>query len=137
MKKFILILLATLTFNVANAQIQWYRTSSVAIKYKKYNVYTNSYYWTAWSDWESCICNVKIDIDNDIIVIYSNSTQVYKILYAETPPKDSTGVQVQLRVRDQDGDYGSLRLRVENNGNSQIYIDFADVMWVYNVRRIG
>ena len=33
-------------------------------------------------------------------------------------------------------DYGYIRLRIERNGNSQIYIDFADVMWVYNVVRV-
>lgn len=125
-------MLAMFTFSIANAQIQWYKTSEVAIKYKKANGY-----WTSWSDWERCICDVKFDLDRDIIVIYSNETQVYKVLYTMTPPRDSSGTQVQFKVIDQDGDYGTLRLRVENNGNSQIYIDFADVMWVYNVRRVS
>lgn len=34
---------------------------------------------------------------------------------------------------DQDGDRGTLRFRKQNNGVNQIYIDFKNVQWVYNV----
>jgi len=49
---------------------------------------------------------------------------------------ESQGKQTKFYVIDQDGDLGYVRLRIEKNGNSQVYIDFNDVMWVYNVRRV-
>ena len=137
MKKFLIILVTLLTFNISTclAQVQWYKTVSVAYKVKKYDNYYREYRWTNWSNWRKCVCEVKIDLNRDIIVIYSNETQIYKVLSIEAPPIDTSGKQVKFSVIDQDGDFGTLRLRVENNGNSQIYIDFADIMWVYNVVR--
>ena len=80
---------------------------------------------------------VKIDLDDDIIVVYSEKLQVYRVIgdlgsYTD----ESGGKQQKFRIIDQDDDYGTLRLRIETNGNSQIYIDFADIMWVYNVTRL-
>jgi len=137
MKKFLIILITLFTFSIVNcsAQIQWYKTISVAIKYKRYDSYYGRYVWTKWSDWEKCRCDVKFDLNNDIIVIYSNKPQIYKVISIEEPPYDVLGTQVKFRVIDNEGDRGTLRLRIENNGNSQIYVDFADVMWVYNVVR--
>ena len=34
---------------------------------------------------------------------------------------------------DQDGDYGSIRFRKQYNGTIQLYIDYADIKWVYNI----
>lgn len=137
MKKFLLMFLFIIfSTNVILAETEWYKTTSIAIKYKKYNSYNNSYYWTDWSDWEECVCLMTIDFDNDIINIYSNKTQIYKILATENSPYDSSGKQIKFKIIDQDNDVGYLRLRIENNGNSQIYIDFSDIMWVYNVIKI-
>lgn len=135
MEKFILsmLLIFTLSFGVsmtADAQVQYYRTTEFS--YKEKNSYGN---WTNWSKWEDSDLIVTIDLTNDVIKIYSPKTQTYRVLSYEGTPTDSSGRQVKFRVIDQDGDYGYIRLRIENNGNSQIYIDFANVMWVYNVRR--
>lgn len=137
MKKFIIVFLALLVlYSNSYAEIQWYKTTSMAIKFKEYNSYNRTYYWGEWSDWEKCVVDVMFDTSNDIIVIYSKETQVYKILYTDTEPYDSKGKQISFRVVDQDKDYGHLRLRVDSSGNSQIYVDFNDVMWVYNVYRV-
>lgn len=81
---------------------------------------------------------VKIDLDDDLIIIYSEMVQIYRVLKNEgSHIDDSGGKQQKFYVIDQDDDYGYLRLRIERNGNSQIYIDFNDVMWVYNVKRIS
>jgi hypothetical protein len=60
-------------------------------------------------------------------------------VYAYTDPyyDDGGGVQIKFSVIDQDGDRGTVRLRIQNDGNSQLYVDFADIMWVYNVYRIN
>ena len=110
--------------------LQYFRTTSFAYRY------ADRGQWSSWSDWEICQMNMTIDLANDMIYIYSERTQIYNVLYQEASPYDSSGQQIKFRVIDQDGDYGHIRLRIENNGNSQIYVDFADIAWVYNVRRI-
>lgn len=135
MKKFILsfLLIFAMSFGMsltANAQVQYYRTTEFS--YKQKNSYGN---WTNWSNWEDSDLIVTIDLTNDVIKIYSPKTQIYKVLSYEGAPSDSSGRQVKFRVIDQDGDYGYVRLRIENNGNSQVYIEFNNIIWVYNVRR--
>lgn len=127
MKKFLLMLMLMFTCSFVNAQqILWFKTTEMAIKYQGYE----------WSDWVPAKINVKFDLANDIIIIYSDKTQIYKVLGINNPPYDATGRQVAYSVIDQDYDRGQIRLRIENNGNSQIYVDFSDVSWVYNVYRI-
>lgn len=130
MKRFVIIIMfGLLCIGATQAQTQWYRATEFAIRA------VNNGRWTSWSDWKSVNINVKFDLSNDIIVIYSNETQIYKVLEQVSSPYDSKGTQVKFRVIDQDYDVGYLRLRIENNGNSQIYIDFSDISWVYNVVR--
>ena len=80
-----------------------------------------------------------IDIGNDQIIVYSPRTQIYQVygVYNNGQPyvDDSGGTNIKFYVIDQDYDRGNIRLRVEKNGNSQIYIDFSNVAWVYNVVR--
>lgn len=131
MKKFLIIMMMSLVGLFATAETQWYKATSYAYKY------INSYgYWTNWTDWISCSVNIKFEIDDDIIVIYSNKTQIYAIYSGGQRYKDSSGgEQMKFNVIDQDYDKGTIRLRIERNGNSQIYVDFANVAWVYNVVR--
>lgn len=136
MRKYLIMLLLAFSMTATSfaQNVMWFRTTEYAIKMQKTRT-NGTTYWTNWSDWEDSDMNVKFDLTNDVITIYSPKTQVYQVLSVEDPPYDSTGRQVKFRVRDQDGDYGYIRLRIENNGNSQIYVDFSNVSWVYNVRR--
>lgn len=130
MKRIFLILILALYPVITFAQTMWFRTTEYA------SHYVNAYgYWTEWTDWQSSDMNVKMDLDNDIIVVYSPKTQIYKVVAAMDPPYDSSGQQVKFKVIDQDYDIGFVRLRIQNNGTSQIYIDFANIAWVYNVIR--
>ncbi len=137
MKKILFILFISLIglFAVSNdvsAQTYYYRTTGFAIKYQ------TSYGWTDWSDWQRSSMKMKIDLDDDMIVIYSDKVQIYRVIeHSGTYTDESGGKQTKFFIVDQDNDYGYIRLRIERNGNSQIYVDFADVMWVYNVVRIN
>lgn len=125
----IVIMFGLFCVGAVQAQTQWFKATELAIKV------VNNGNWTKWSDWESVDINIKFDLSNDLIIIYSQEIQVYKVLEQVKSPYDSNGTQVKFKVLDQDYDKGFLRLRVENNGNSQIYIDYADISWVYNVIR--
>lgn len=132
MKKIILTLALVLytlgTF--AQSNVLWFRTTEFAWKQKEYGV------WSDWTDWEESNMRVKFDLNRDQIVIFSPDIQIYNVLNVEEPPYDPSGQQIKYRVIDQDDDFGHIRLRIENNGNSQLYVDFANVKWVYNVVRI-
>jgi hypothetical protein len=81
---------------------------------------------------------VSFNFDDDIIKIYSNEQQTYVITeYGDEKDDGQGGRMWSLDVIDQDGDKGTVRLRIEKGGNSQLYVDFANVMWVYNVTSIN
>lgn len=125
MKKLLFILLLfTLSNNVLAQEIKWFQTTEVAYKLAGYE----------WSDWQSSRINIKLDITNLKITIYSNEVQIYRIIDEVEPPYDPNGAQLKYQVIDQDGDYGYLRFRMEKSTNSwQLYIDFNNVSWVYNI----
>lgn len=113
------------------AQVYTYRTTGYA--YKKVNSYGN---WTNWSDWLKSDMRMVINFNTDVVTIYSPKTQVYKITeFIRNFTDSSGGKQVEFAFVDQDGDRGHMRLRIETNGNSQVYIEFSNIIWCYNVRR--
>lgn len=134
MKKFILLLLLTIgSITTAFSETQWYRTTAFA----QAKIYGGSYYW---GDWENSNMNISIDLTNDVITIYSPSKQIYFVYGSYNNGKiyidKNGGRNIKFYVIDQDNDKGEIRLRIERNGNSQIYVDFSNIAWVYNVKRI-
>lgn len=134
MKRFLLILVACLAMVSTSAEQLWYQTTG----FKKAAVYDGMYSWP--QQWEASNIKVCIDTDDDVITIYSPKIQVYAIygMYNNGQAyKDGGGGQtVKFYAFDQDYDKCEIRLRIETNGNSQIYIDFSNIAWVYNVKRI-
>ena len=133
MKKFLLIMLMAVIGLTASAESLWFNAYSYAIKYKTASNRNNQ---TGWSDYTRCNVPIEFKMDDDMIIIYSNKTQVYAI-YDDAGEYNDTqgGHQKGFYVLDQDYDKGMIRLRIARDGTSQIYIDFNDVGWVYNVVR--
>ena len=118
MKKLLLILAAIFVAFSVSAESLWFRAYSYAIKYKTESNRNNQRGWS------------------NMIIIYSNKTQVYSIYEDAGEYTDSEGgKQKGFYIIDQDYDKGMIRLRITRDGTSQIYIDFNDVGWVYNVVR--
>lgn len=112
-------------------QVYTYRTTGYA--YKQVNSYGN---WSDWSSWQDSNMSMVINFNTDVVTIYSPTTQRYRITqFIRNFTDSSGGKQVEFAFIDQDGDKGHMRLRIETNGNSQVYIEFTNIMWVYNVRR--
>lgn len=134
MKRFILATLFTLMSMFSFGQVQWYQTTG----FKQAQVVNGQYYWP--SQWQSSSMRISIDLGNDLITVYSPRTQVYAIYDSynngQAYRDNNGGTQLKYYAVDQDYDKCTVRLRVESNGNSQIYIDFSNIAWVYNVRRI-
>lgn len=127
MKKLLLVIAFLLSFTTINAQTYRYRANTFSVKY------INNYgYWTNWSAWQYCDVTFTIDFDNDVIRIYSKSPQIYVVTkYVGNYSDYLGGNQMEFKVIDQDYDPGTIRIRVESNGSSQLYVDFANISWVY------
>lgn len=135
MKRILMLLVLIMTLcGTAIAQTQWYKTTA----YAEATVLSTGRY--IWSDWQSSNMNICFNLGTDTIIIYSPRRQVYTIYdtynNGNAYVDNSGGQNVKFYVIDQDGDLGEIRLRIERNGNSQIYVDFSNVAWVYNVTRI-
>ena len=137
MKRFLTSLLILAALSVVfpsklEAQVQYYKTTAFAMKTKKANGA-----WDNWTDWKDSSMTLTIDLDEDVVKIYSPKKQVYKITkFVQTINEDNGGIQVEFEFIDQDGDRGHMRLRIEANKNSQLYVEYSNVIWVYNVKRI-
>lgn len=131
-KKLVLLVLLFVSMTTS-AQVIKFRT--VAYAENKYNYYTQK--WSGWSDWEKSNMLLTIDLQNDLVTIYSPVTQVYRIYKAEEGYYDSDGdFNMPFRFIDQDGDNGVLKLLQRVSGSSEIYIEFLNVRWCYKVIKL-
>ena len=74
----------------------------------------------------------------DVIEILSPKAQIYNITeYNDFYIDKDGGRTAKFSFVDQDGYRGVIRLCIEKNGNSQMYVEYANIMWVYNLIRIG
>ena len=89
--------------------------------------------WSDWADWSDC--NILVVIGEDSRVkIYSKENQEYDIISSEEEVSDHQGGTVtEYHCIDKDGLRCSLRLRVEKNDNIQLYVDYDNLSFVYNV----
>lgn len=131
-KKLIVLLLLFVSIS-ASAQVIKFRT--VAYAENKYSYYTQK--WSGWSDWEKSDMLLTIDIQNDVVTVYSPVTQIYKVYKSEKSYYDSDGdLNLLFKFIDQDGDRGTLRLLQRTSGSSEIYIEFLNIRWCYKVTRL-
>ena len=132
MKKFLVLFSFLMVSLMGFAQSeQWYQATSFA--YKTTNYYGN---WSAWSDWEYSDVKIKFETHKDIIIIYSKDIQAFAIYDTLNPPYDPNGQQVAFAAYDGDGVKCHIRLRIENNGNSQIYCEYSNIIFCWNLKRI-
>ena len=132
MKKVLVLMILSL-FSISQLKAQnvlWFKATSFSIKYA--DSYGN---WTKYSKWiEIDPMPVKIDLIDDIIIIYSNDQQIYLVKSCSKERRDRDGgTQIEMRVVDQDLDWGIVRLRKTREGDLQLYVDFTDIAWVYNI----
>ena len=129
---FILLLFcATFVMSVAQAQVYKLRTTSVAFKSK-----VNNYKWSNWSSWEDTSVLVVMDVEKDRITVYSKETQIYDIAENEGNEEDEDGDETwSYYCVNEDGLNCRVRFVKLNSqdGRLQLYIDFDDMSWVYNL----
>lgn len=93
----------------------------------------NGYGWSAWSPDEDS--DMKIELDQNTLVIYSPVVQWYSIFNMQPCYTDEDGDKViKANFYDQDMDRGILNIIYRTASNTyQIYIRFSNIQWVYDV----
>lgn len=124
MKKLVIALILVFSAFISQAQIYNYRTTDFAYKEQ----------YKSWTEWQKSNIKLTINFNTDTVIIYSEKVQVYRITqYVKEYYDVSGGQTVEFRFVDQDRDRGTMRLRIDPYGTSQIYIDFSNISWVYNI----
>jgi len=134
-KGLIIAILLTLIANISFGQLTKFKSTSYATKFK--NEYTGN--WGKWSAFEETEVLITIDVTNDRIKIFSKKEQVYDIIKYYDLETDSDGDEtLQFHCVNEDGLKCFVRFVVLNsrNGRRQLYVDFADMMWVYNIYKL-
>lgn len=103
--------------------------------YKAYQYTQKMSYASDFDDWTTVNIPIVFNLTTDQIIIYSKRTQTYYIYKYETYTSNDGRRAVRFYFVDQDLDKGCCRLVIRNDGTSQIYIDFSNISWVYNVIR--
>ena len=131
LKSTLLLGLCLLISSVSYGQVVKMRTTGLAMRYQ-----IDDYRWGEWSDFKPVSVLVVMDSDADRITIYSQETQVYDAIEAEKTRYDSDGDEFYPVICvNEDG----VRCRVElatlhsRGGRNQLYIEFDDVIFVYNL----
>lgn len=85
--------------------------------------------WTDWSDWQQHF--TEVEMYKDSIVVYDED--VYTIHGQLEDEIDENSVTSIYRATNKKGTYVQIRLRIRCDGIKQLYIDFDDKIWVYNL----
>lgn len=128
MKKLVLIFsfLMLCGLSYANDIIKLKATSYA---YRTTDDYGNWYDWSAWQD-----CNILVVIKNDRVTIYSNQMQEYDIYDAGEEEGDGEGgSMITFKCVDADALRCEIRMRRQANDQVQLYVDYNNMMFVYNV----
>jgi hypothetical protein len=130
-KSFGLMLVLLTLSSAAFGQVYKMKSSSFASKYQ-----INDYKWSEWSEASESSVLITIDLNKQRITIYSQTKQVYDIAENEGKTTDDDGDDFySYYCVNEDGLTCRIRLAKLNsqNGRNQIYVDFSDMKWMYNV----
>jgi hypothetical protein len=134
MLKRIYIILVAISFFAIISVAQVVKCKATAFTYKTKNAETEL--WSSWADWQEVNILVVIDPKIERIKIFSKEEQTYDIIQAFDKAVDSDGdVVYQWMCVNSDGKkcYVKIIKLLSREGQNQLYVEFSDMMWVYNV----
>ncbi|WP_146105240.1 hypothetical protein [Polaribacter butkevichii] len=125
--------LITLTSQLQAQDIIKFKTTEIAYKYTDSNDR-----WEEWSEWKDAKVLIILDTNKERIKIYSKETQIYDIAEDEGKKTNENGEDIySLFCVNEDGSQCRLKLwkRYYKSGNIyyQLYINFSDAKYVYNM----
>ena len=130
-----LLLLLLLIGSVSYAQVIKFKSTSISTKIKS----ESTGRWSSWSKYEETEVLITIDLDDNRVRIFSKSEQEYDIIKYYDKEIDADGDEtLKFYCVNEDGRKCYVRFVILNskNGQRQLYIDFADLMWMYNIYKL-
>ena len=123
MKKYFIVGLFLVMAFTAKSQKWELNASEYAYKVMSYGS------WTDWTDWIDC--NVRITVSPQFIKIYSDSPQFYRVVGFKGKSVNTW----KWYCCNAQGIYCNIRFKIDSEGEeqNQLYVDFSDAKWVYNV----
>ncbi len=134
-KNIFLTLLFIFVTNILFGQLTKFKSSTYTSRFKSEKTGN----WSKWAELEKTEVLITIDLTNERIKIYSKKEQVYDIIKYYDKETDNDGDEtLQFNCVNEDGLKCNVRFVILNsqNGRRQLYIDFADLMWVYNIYKL-
>ena len=90
--------------------------------------------WLDWSDWKECYIEIVWDTDSNTITLHNKNTEkVFKIDPLSQKIKDDVSVTTLYTVLKSENNCLGIRFRKQYNGVRQLYIDYEDIVYVYNL----
>jgi hypothetical protein len=132
MRKIITISLFLFFTQIVFGQVVKFKSTGVAVTVK--DKITQE--WNDWSEMRAAEVLIVLDVDNDRIKIYSNEEQTYDVIDSEEPSTDSDGdFTIGFICINEDGLKCRVRLVTlySQNNQEQLYVDFGDTKFVYNI----
>lgn len=86
--------------------------------------------WDDWTYWKPCYYKVIVDLNEDIITI--NNSKYYLDKHIETTVDDNSKT-IKYAVINYYNNASFIRIREQKDGVKQLYIDYDDIIYVYNL----
>lgn len=135
-KLLLLIICFFLGITITFSQVQKFKTTKGAIKFYSETLGK----WEKWEDLKNGVdILIAVDLTNERIKIFSKNEQVFDIIKYYDKKTDSDGDEtISMQCVDQDGLKCKVRFLILNsqNGRKQIYIDYSDVIILYNIKNL-
>ena len=115
----------------ANSQVLKFRTTSLSTNEKK-----EIGDWKGWSEFKDSNMLVTLDTEAQRIIIYANETQKFDITEYEELKKDEDGDDVfTFYCVDNEGINCRIRFMTlhSRNGKRQMYVDYEDIGFAFNI----
>lgn len=90
-----------------------------------------------WGDWsEDMPCEIDVSISRDTVKVMSARPQIYSLLKVREPVFKQDGtVEIRAKAVDQDGDRCGLHFIHEPSDTWLLYVEYANVKWIYTISR--
>ena len=129
MKKIVLILRLLLSFSIMYSQeIEYYSN------FTSYKRLVEKDKWTDWTDWREYYIEIVFNTDSNTITIYDTDIEkVYKIHPIYEKSEDSNSTTIKYKVVESKNNCLYIRFRNQHDGVKQLYLDYKDLVYVYNL----
>lgn len=90
--------------------------------------------WQDWTDWRECYIEIVWNTDSNSITLYNKNTEkVFKIDPSFQKIENDNSITTLYTVLESENNCLSIRFRNQHDGVKQLYIDYEDLVYCYNL----